>query len=51
MDAPTLQRNLGRVSREPASTAISVVLEAASSVFPFYSGDIHPSEISDGVKH
>ena len=50
MDAPMLQRNRGWLSRQPAVSVLSVVLEVAYSALPVYSGSIYPSQVSNGVE-
>jgi hypothetical protein len=49
-DAPVLKRNLVWLSRQPAVSIISAVLETACSALPVFSGSIYPSQISDGVE-
>jgi hypothetical protein len=49
-DPVKTQKNLGGLTRQPATPVVPVVLEAACSELSVYSGNICPSRISDGVK-
>jgi hypothetical protein len=50
IDDPILQRNLGRLSRYPAASVISVALKAACSVLSVYSGNIYLLGFLMGLK-
>lgn len=44
-----LQRNPGRLTRQPDVSVIFIVLEVVFSALPVYSDNIYPSQVSVGV--